>query len=151
MSYFYIVRHRAHHDIELPLLQDAELHFTGFMTPYMIPVSVNKTLLLGKPLPCNPEAETALQPLIWHSEGLYFHFLEECFFTDTGMTRAAWYAWRRWLPLPVACITEMRHRGGRRGATPVRWMQHLSLVSPGLPFGMPPVPIVVDLVPPQHR
>ena len=51
------------------------------------PVSVKITLLSGEPLPCNPEAETALQPLIWHAEGLSFQgqsFLEECFFTDTG-------------------------------------------------------------------
>ena len=34
----------------------------------MIPVSVNKTLLLRKPLPCSPAAETALQALIWCSE-----------------------------------------------------------------------------------
>ena len=27
--------------------------------------------LLGEPLPCNPSAETAIQPLIWCSEGLY--------------------------------------------------------------------------------
>ena len=36
----------------------------------------------NNPLPCNPEAETALQPLIWHFEGLSFrvkYFLEECF------------------------------------------------------------------------
>ena len=29
-----------------------------------------QTLLLGGPLPCNPAPETALQPLIWHSESL---------------------------------------------------------------------------------
>ena len=34
-----------------------------------VPASVKKTLLLGEPLPCLPEAETALQTLIWHSEG----------------------------------------------------------------------------------
>ena len=28
----------------------------------------DKTFLLGKPLPCSPAAETALQPLIWCSE-----------------------------------------------------------------------------------
>ena len=42
-----------------------------------------KTLLLGEPLPWKAPAETALQPLLWHSEGLSFqgyHFLEECFF-----------------------------------------------------------------------
>ena len=27
--------------------------------------------LLGEPLPCNPEVETALQPVIRHSKGLY--------------------------------------------------------------------------------
>ena len=49
----------------------------------VIPVFVNISFLLGEPLPCNPEAETALQPLIWHSEGLSFqlkYFLEECAF-----------------------------------------------------------------------
>ena len=30
-----------------------------------------KTLLLGEPLPCNPAAETALEPLIWCSESLF--------------------------------------------------------------------------------
>ena len=36
----------------------------------LLPVSVvcEQTLLLEEPLPCNTEAETALQPLIWHSE-----------------------------------------------------------------------------------
>ena len=42
-----------------------------------------KTLLLAEPLPRNPEAETALQSLIWHSEGLFVrpnYSQEECFF-----------------------------------------------------------------------
>ena len=30
-----------------------------------IPVSVKKTFVLCQPLPCNPAAETPLQPLIW--------------------------------------------------------------------------------------
>ena len=30
----------------------------------VLPVSVNKPFLLREPWPCNPEAETALQPLI---------------------------------------------------------------------------------------
>ena len=49
----------------------------------MIPVSVKQALLLGEPLPCNPEAETARQPLIWRSESLSSqgnHFPDECFF-----------------------------------------------------------------------
>ena len=37
----------------------------------VIPVSVKQTLLLGEPLPCSPEAETAIQPLIWCSERKY--------------------------------------------------------------------------------
>ena len=51
-----------------------------------MPVSVNKTLLLREPLPCNPAAETAIQPLIWCSESQHsnvYSFREECFFTDT--------------------------------------------------------------------
>ena len=46
-----------------------------------------KTLLLDEPWPCNPEAETALQPLIWCSESLFSHVpssLEELFFTDAS-------------------------------------------------------------------
>ena len=31
------------------------------------------TLLLGELLPCKSEAETALQPLMWHSESLSSH------------------------------------------------------------------------------
>ena len=34
----------------------------------MVPVSVKEALLLRKPLPCSPAAETALEPLIWCSE-----------------------------------------------------------------------------------
>ena len=53
------------------------------------PVFVTKTCLLGEPLPCNSEAEIALKPLIWHSEGLSFQvnsfFLKDCFFIDTAM------------------------------------------------------------------
>ena len=69
----------------------------------MVPVPVNicmyiyiyiyiYNVVLGEPLPCNPEAETALQPLLWHSEGLHFqvyYSMEESFFTDTGVERAA--------------------------------------------------------------
>ena len=47
----------------------------------LIPVSEKKYLLL-EPLPCNLSADTAFQPLIWHSEGLScqgFSFLEACF------------------------------------------------------------------------
>ena len=36
----------------------------------VVPVSVKKKVLLGEPLPCNPSAETAIQPLIWSSESL---------------------------------------------------------------------------------
>ena len=53
----------------------------------MIPVSVKKTSLLREPLPCNSEAETALQSLIWHSEALSFRiiFWRNCFCcADTG-------------------------------------------------------------------
>ena len=42
-----------------------------------------KALLLGEPSPCNPSAETALQPLIWCSESLSSYMdssPEECFF-----------------------------------------------------------------------
>ena len=49
----------------------------------VLPASVKKQLLLGEPWPSNPEAETALQPLIWHSEGLSYQgssSLEDCFF-----------------------------------------------------------------------
>ena len=54
-----------------------------------LPVSVNKTLLLFKPLPCNPAAETPILPLSWCSETEYSNVCsspEECFFTDTGST-----------------------------------------------------------------
>ena len=47
-----------------------------------------KTLLLCEPVPCNPVAETALQPLIQHSESLSPQASsspEECFFSDTGI------------------------------------------------------------------
>ena len=46
----------------------------------LLPVPVKRTLLLGEPLPCNPAAETALQPLLWCSESYYssvYHFPEE--------------------------------------------------------------------------
>ena len=36
-----------------------------------MPVSVKTTLLFCKPLPCNPAVETAIQPLIWCSEGSF--------------------------------------------------------------------------------
>ena len=42
-----------------------------------------KSFLLSEPLPCNPEAETAIQPLIWHCEGLSSQlscFPKECSF-----------------------------------------------------------------------
>ena len=48
-----------------------------------VTVSVNKTLLLHEPLPCNPAAETALQPLISCSESSssdVYSSPEECFF-----------------------------------------------------------------------
>ena len=52
----------------------------------VIPVSVKQTLLFCEPLPCNPAAETALQPPIWccssqYSQGLSYP--EECFFSQT--------------------------------------------------------------------
>ena len=34
----------------------------------ILPVSVKKTFLLRKPLPCSPAAEIAIQPLIWSFE-----------------------------------------------------------------------------------
>ena len=40
------------------------------LTP--LPVSVKNTLLLRKPLPCSPVAETAIQPLTWCSESPFF-------------------------------------------------------------------------------
>ena len=45
-------------------------------------------LILPEHLPCKPAAETALQPLIWHSESSPSHACfspEVCFFTDAGM------------------------------------------------------------------
>ena len=45
-----------------------------------------KTLILGKPFPCDQEAETAFQPLIWCSESLYSQgnsFLYGCFSSQT--------------------------------------------------------------------
>ena len=50
-----------------------------------------ETLLFCRPLPCNPAAEAALQPVIWRSEGSCSQVSsspEECFSTDTGMTFA---------------------------------------------------------------
>ena len=49
-----------------------------------------KTLLLRQPLPCNPAAETALQPLIWCLESSFVFVSsspEGWFFTDTGIAR----------------------------------------------------------------
>ena len=49
-----------------------------------------KTLLSGGPLPCNPEAEAALQPMIWHSEGLAFqgyYFPEDILFSQTPVSQ----------------------------------------------------------------
>ena len=43
-----------------------------------------KAILLWKPWPSNPVAETAFQPLIWCSESLYSP-RRGVFFTDTGM------------------------------------------------------------------
>ena len=54
-----------------------------------IRVSVKNTLLLHRPWPCIAAAETAIQPLTWHSEILYSRMLSfyrgVFFFTDTGM------------------------------------------------------------------
>ena len=47
------------------------------MIAQVIPVSVKHKLLLHRPLPCKTAAETAIQPLIWHSESLSSHKL--CF------------------------------------------------------------------------
>ena len=47
----------------------------------------NSGFLFCQPLPCDPAAEIALQPLIWCSESLSAQessSLEECFFTDAG-------------------------------------------------------------------
>ena len=55
-------------------------------------IVVITTLLLWEPLPCNLSSETALQPLVWHSEGLssqgYF-FPEGGSFTETGSNDAS--------------------------------------------------------------
>ena len=65
------------------------------------------------PLPCNPEAETALQPLIWHSEGLSFqvnHF-QKLFFTDTGIAfrdLPQAFLWRNKVPGVFAPIGRAR-------------------------------------------
>ena len=56
--------------------------------PLALPVSGKKTLLFCKPLPCNPAAETTIQPLIWSSpRGLLL--LGNVFFTDTGKSTPA--------------------------------------------------------------
>ena len=44
--------------------------------------------VLGEPLPCNPEAETALQPPIWHSE---------CIFSNLFLFPEARFFHRHWL------------------------------------------------------
>ena len=54
--------------------------------PVVLPVPVNKTLLLCEPLPFNPEEATPVLPLIWCSDSLFSHVSsppEEFFFTDT--------------------------------------------------------------------
>ena len=51
------------------------------------PVS-EKTLLLLEPWPCDPAAETAIEPQIWCFQSWFSKLSscpEECFFTDTGM------------------------------------------------------------------
>ena len=58
----------------------------------LLSVSVKKTFLSGEPLPCSPEAETALQPLSWLSESSSSHMLfspEECFFAQTPVRLSA--------------------------------------------------------------
>ena len=55
----------------------------GDLTGGPLPASVEKTLLLLEPLPCNLAAETALQPLIWCFSREYsqaYSSPEECFF-----------------------------------------------------------------------
>ena len=52
-----------------------------------MPASVENTSLLRGPLPCDPAAETALQPLTWCSVSLSsqrFSPPEGFFFVDTG-------------------------------------------------------------------
>ena len=47
-----------------------------------------KVLLLHRHLPCKATAETAIQPLLWHSKSLFSHVFfspEVLFFTDAGM------------------------------------------------------------------
>ena len=56
--------------------------------PFLLTVSVKKTLLSWQPFPCSPAAETALQPPIWFFESRFPHMsssTEEYFFTDTGI------------------------------------------------------------------
>ena len=58
-------------------------------TTSLIPVSVNKTLLLREPWPCDPAAETAIQPQIWCFQSWYSNqsfILNISFFTDTGIS-----------------------------------------------------------------
>ena len=62
---------------------------------FMVPVSAKKKMIVSKPLPCSPAAETALQPLIWRSENKYSYVYsspEECFFADTGASAVEAYA-----------------------------------------------------------
>ena len=49
-------------------VQASLLLFTRVPSPPVIPVSVKITLILREPWPCDPAAETAIQPLIWCSE-----------------------------------------------------------------------------------
>ena len=47
------------------------------------------TILLNEHLPCEAAAEATLQLLVWCFSSLYVHAsssLEECFFTDAGIT-----------------------------------------------------------------
>ena len=74
-------------------------------------VSAKQTILLCKPLPCIPAAETAIQLLIWCSESPSSHMSsspEECFFTDTGVTSHVGS------PLPPCRVTHSseRRKGG---------------------------------------
>ena len=62
-------------------------------TKVPLPASVKRTLLLRELLPCNPAAETALRPLIWHTGSLSSHLSpspEESFYPQTPGLAENW-------------------------------------------------------------
>ena len=90
-----VLRLGMRHSCSSPLVQDGLVVYTCTRAPLWQPVTANtdagvceNTSLLRGPLPCNPAAETALQPMIWCSESLFSHLSaspEYCFFTDSGI------------------------------------------------------------------